>query len=130
MIAVDTNVLVRYLVEDDVAQTDQAEAVLRRGAVLLPTTVLLETVWVLGSGYHLDRSAIIVGITRLLGLPGIEAQDGPAIARALDWYHGGLDFADALHLASSGPVDAFATFDLALRRSAGRIAGTPPVVAP
>ena len=42
MIAVDTNVVVRYLVEDDVAQTDRAEAVLRSGAVLVPETVLLE----------------------------------------------------------------------------------------
>ena len=44
MIAVDTNVLVRYLVEDDPDQADRAEAVLLSGAMLVPTIVLLETV--------------------------------------------------------------------------------------
>jgi predicted nucleic-acid-binding protein len=49
VIAVDTDILVRYLVEDDPIQTDRAEAVLRSGAVLVPSTVLLETAWVLRS---------------------------------------------------------------------------------
>ncbi|MGH6903807.1 MAG: type II toxin-antitoxin system VapC family toxin [Geminicoccaceae bacterium] len=130
MIAVDTNVLVRYLVEDDVAQTDRAEAVLRSGAVLVPNTVLLETAWVLRTGYRFNRAAIVAGITKLLGLPGVQAEDRAIVGRALDWYGRGLDFAHALHLASSGRADAFATFDRALRRKVRAIPGTVPVVAP
>jgi predicted nucleic-acid-binding protein len=129
VIAVDTNVLVRYLVEDDVVQTDRAEAVLRAGALLLKS-VLLETEWVLRSIYRFKRRAIADGIARLLGLPGIEIEDRPAVARALDWYGQGLDFADALHLASSGRVEAFATFDGTLRRKARALTGAVPVVAP
>jgi predicted nucleic-acid-binding protein len=128
VIAVDTNILVRYLVEDDMAQTDRAEAVLRSGAVLLLKTVVLETEWVLRSSYRFDRAAIKDGITRLLGLPDLKIEDWPAIARALEWYGQGLDFADALHLASSARAERFVTFDRALRRRARRLAHAVPVV--
>jgi len=130
VIAVDTNVLVRYLVEDDPTQTDRAEAVLRSGAVLVPNTVLLETAWVLRTGYRFDRAAIAGGISKLLGLPGVQAEDSATAGRALEWYARGLDFADALHLASSGQAEAFATFDRALRRKARTVTDTVPVVAP
>lgn len=130
MIAVDTNVLVRYLVEDDPAQTDRAEAVLRSGAVLVPKTVLLETAWVLRTGYRFDRAAIADGITKLLGLPGVRAEDRATAGQALAWYAEGLDLADALHLASSGRAEAFATFDRALRRRARSLGGTVPVIVP
>ncbi|MGH6945105.1 MAG: type II toxin-antitoxin system VapC family toxin [Geminicoccaceae bacterium] len=130
MIAVGTNVLVRYLVEDDVAQADRAEAVLRGGAVLVPKTVLLETAWVLRSSYSFERAAIASGLTRLLGLPGVAVEDGPAVARALAWYGQGLGFADALHLVSSERAEAFATFDDALRRKAQAVVDAPPIVAP
>jgi predicted nucleic-acid-binding protein len=130
VIAVDTNVLVRYLVEDDLTQTDRAEAILRSGAVMVPNTALLETEWVLRTSYRFDRSAIADGITKLLGLPGVQPEDGTTAGQALAWYAKGLDFADALHLASSGRAEAFATFDQALRRKARRISSTVAVVTP
>jgi predicted nucleic-acid-binding protein len=130
VIAVDTNVLVRYLVEDDLTQTDRAEAILRSGAVMVPNTAPLETEWVLRTSYRFDRSAIADGITKLLGLPGVQPEDGTTAGQALAWYAKGLDFADALHLASSGRAEAFATFDQALRRKARRISSTVAVVTP
>lgn len=130
MIAVDTNVVVRYLVEDDLAQTDRAEVVLRSGAVLVPKTVLLEAAWVLSARYRFDRAAVARGLRQLLGLPGVTVEDPEVVARALDLHDQGFDFADALHLASSGRADAFATFDHALRRKARRLPDVLPVVAP
>jgi predicted nucleic-acid-binding protein len=130
VIAVDANVVVRYLVEDDVAQTDRAEVVLRSGAVLVPKTVLLEAEWVLRSRYEFDRPTIANGLRGLLGLPGVTVEDSEAVARALDLHDQGFDFADALHLASSRRADAFATFDHALRRKARRVFDLVPVVAP
>jgi len=44
--------------------------------------------------------------------------DEPAVARALDWFKGGLDFADALHLASARNATQFATFDRKLAKQA------------
>lgn len=128
MIAVDTNIVVRYLVEDDVARTDRAEVVLRSGAVLVPKTVLLEAEWVLRARYRFDRAAIARGLRQLLGLPGVTVEDPEAVARALDLHDYGL--ADALHLASSRRAEAFATFDRALRRQARRMPDLVPIVTP
>jgi predicted nucleic-acid-binding protein len=130
VIALDTNVVVRFLTRDDPAQALRARALIDTGAAFVPRTVVLETEWVLRTIYRFERGAITVGLMRLLGLPGVEIEDRPTVARALDWCGQGLDFADALHLASSGRAEAFATFDRALRRKARGVAGTVPVVAP
>ena len=130
MISVDTNVVVRYLVEDDVAQTDRAEAVLRSDTVLVVKTVLLEAEWVLRTSYGFDRTEISEGLRRLIGLPGVEVEDPAAVARAFAWFDQGLDLADALHLASSARAEAFATFDRGLRRRARSIAHATALVAP
>lgn len=129
MIAIDTNIVVRVVTRDDSQQAPRARALMESGSAFVPKTVVLETESVLRSLYRFDRAAIEEGITRLLGLPSLEIEDRPAIARALDWYGQGLDFADALHLASSGRADSFVTFDRALRRRAKRLVHAVPVVA-
>jgi len=128
MIAIDTNVVVRFLVADDQRQADRAEAVLRRGPVLVPKTVLLETEWVLRGAYRLASADIAVGFRKLLGLAGVGVEDAAAVRRAMDWYDRGFDFADALHLASAGVAKQFATFDVALARRAKGLADAPVVV--
>jgi predicted nucleic-acid-binding protein len=130
VIAIDTNVVVRFLTRDDPAQAARAKALIEAGPVLVPRTVVLETAWVLRSRYRFERAAIGAAITRFVRLPGVEVEDGPAVMRALAWYGQGLDFADALHLASSHPARAFATLDAALRRRARGAAGAIAVVAP
>ena len=130
MIAIDTAIVVRYLVEDDVAQTDRAEAVLRSGEVLVPKTVLLETAWVLRSRYRFDLAVIASGLRQLLALPGVAVPDPGTVAQAINLHEQGFDFADALHLASRRQADPFATFDYALRRPARRIPDLVPVIAP
>lgn len=47
----------------------------------------------------------------LLGLSNVEAEDPGRIAKALQWHQAGLDFADALHLASSQHCEELYTFD-------------------
>jgi predicted nucleic-acid-binding protein len=130
VIALDTNVVVRFLTRDDPGQAMRAKALIETGAAFVPRTVVLETEWVLRTIYRFKRDAIAAGLTKLLGLPGVEIEDRPTVARALDWCRQGLDFADALHLASSVQAQAFATFDRALQRKVRGIAGAVPVVAP
>ena len=47
-------------------------------------------------------------------------EDSKEVARALAWFAAGIDFADALHLASRPDGTSFATFDEALMRRARR----------
>lgn len=120
MIAIDTNVLVRLLVADDPAQARRARKLIERNDVVVSATVLLEAEWVLRSAYRIDRAQIEAAFRRFLGLPRVSPDSPAAVALALDSYRAGLDFADALHLASTPDADAFFTFDRRLARAAGR----------
>ncbi|HEX4961228.1 MAG TPA: type II toxin-antitoxin system VapC family toxin [Thermoanaerobaculia bacterium] len=111
MIALDTNVIVRLVTADDSGQLKAARAVFEVGDLWVCKTVFLETEWVLRYSYELSRPAIREVFRKLLGYPRLQVEDRGAVLRALTLYDQGLDFADALHLASSGDADRFATFD-------------------
>jgi predicted nucleic acid-binding protein len=121
MIAVDTNVIVRFLTGDDQDQSARARALIEAETVFVPTTVLLETEWVLRAAYGFGNKAVESALRAFAGLPTVTLQDGPATAQALDGMARGLDFADALHLAAAGECEAFATFDARLAKAANRL---------
>ena len=130
MIVVDTNILVRYAVKDDRRQTIAATEFLRKNSALILKTVLLELVWVLSSasGYNLERAVVVERLHHVCGLPTITVEDASDVKQAIDWFERGMDFADALHLASSTPHEAFATMDKRLISKAARLADTAKVL--
>jgi predicted nucleic-acid-binding protein len=130
MIAVDTNVLVRVLTNDDPPQAARAIKLLRSSPVWVARTVLLETEWVLRHAYGLDVAAIVRAFRLLAGVPRIELEDRDVVLRAIAWHADGMDFADALHLAGSVGARAFATFDRGLAKAAKEVDASPPVIAP
>ena len=111
MLAVDTNVLVRLLTRDDPAQATRAATLMRTNDVWIAKTVLLETSWVLRSLYDFAEESVLAALRGLAGLPSVHMEEPLAVAKALQWAMAGMDFADALHLASSGQARQFATFD-------------------
>jgi predicted nucleic-acid-binding protein len=121
MLAVDTNIVVRYLARDDSAQTAKADALLRTQQILLLKTVVLETEWILRYRYGFDREGIVVALRTLSGLPNVRLEDAPVVAQTLDWFAAGMDFADALHLASSHTAE-FVTFDRKFAAKAAKLA--------
>lgn len=123
MIALDTNVVVRLLVDDDPGQTGRARRFLEARAALVVPTVLLEAEWVLRGAYGIGRPTIAASLRKLLGLPNIALANADAIAQALEWLEAGLDFADALHLALAAEAEGFATFDARLAKRARRLTG-------
>ena len=125
MIAIDTNIVVRLVTNDDPQQARRAATLFESRSVFIPKTVLLESEWVLRHAYAVPRNAISIALRGVLGLPGTSVEDPAALALALEWFDGGMDFADALHLASSQQVDVFATFDTKL---IARARGLGPVV--
>jgi predicted nucleic-acid-binding protein len=116
MIAVDTNVLVRFLVRDDKRQAARAAALIQGNEIWVCKSVLLETEWVLRSLYDFSPESVAGALRSLAGLGTVFLEDDLAVAKALDWFHQGFDFADALHLASAGRATQFATFDRKLAR--------------
>src|SRR6267378_8603383 len=104
MTALDTNVLVRVITNDDKPQAGRAARFLReQESVFIAKTVLLELEWVLRSAYKIEPNAIISALRSILTVINVEIEDEAAVSQALEWYEQGMDFADALHVASAGP---------------------------
>ena len=120
MIAVDTNVLVRLLTEDDPKQAEAARSLFDALPIWIAKTVLLETGWVLRSLYGFDENAISESFAKLLGLPNVQTEDESAVAAALALTAHGIEFADAMHLSSRPPATAFVSFDQVFIRRAKR----------
>lgn len=117
MIAVDTNVIVRLLVNDEPGQARRARELFEREQVWIGATVLLETAWVLDSVYGLSPGDVAKALRGVLGLPGVVVEDGEAVARALQAVGNGFTLADALHVARMpAEIESFVTFDATLAR--------------
>jgi predicted nucleic-acid-binding protein len=126
--ALDTNILVRWLVNDDAAQCAEVSSLLAATAangerLFVTVTVMLELEWVLRSRYGFNPSVVTAALDALLSTTELEFQDEPVLEQAV-WFFkqaGSADFADCLHVALTakeghGP---FLTFD----RRAANVAG-------
>ncbi len=109
MIAVDTNIVLRYLLQDDVKQSRKASRIFEgTEKILLTDAVLVETVWTLrGKRYQLPKEVLTRVLHSLIEEPNVAFEDEQAVWCALDDYAnakpikvGGktkqADFADAL----------------------------------
>lgn len=128
MLAVDTNVIVRIVTNDDPEQAQRAVTLFERERIFIAKTVLLEVEWVLRFSYHLPRGIIAPTLRKVVGLQQVEVENPDEIFIALDGYEQGLDFADALHLASSGRAEGFATFDQKMAKRASQFLAATMVV--
>src|SRR5262245_19240883 len=120
MTAVDTNVVVRLLTQDDPRQAAAAKSLFGAGPIWIAKTVLLETGWVLRSLYGFDESTIRDAFKKLLGLKNVHTGDKASIADALALTAHGIELADAIHLSSRPPGAAFVSFDRAFVSRANR----------
>lgn len=127
MIALDTNLLVRYLVDDDPAQARRAAAVVERAVardepLYVSQIVVCETVWVLSAGYGFGRDAVASTLENLFRARHLQHEDLDSLRRALEAYRAGRgDFADYLirERARAAGCDHVVTFDRELLREDG-----------
>jgi predicted nucleic-acid-binding protein len=122
MRAVDTNVLVRLIAQDDPRQTAAARLFVENG-IWVSTLALAETVWVLESNYGHGRHEIDRAVEMMLDLPNVILQDTDAVTGALELFRTrpALDFSDCLilELARKAGHLPLGTFD----RKLGRVMG-------
>jgi predicted nucleic acid-binding protein len=121
VVAVDTNVLVRLLVGDHPVQHRAARSLFGREEIFIPDTVLLESAWVLRRAFHFETAEICAALRQTCGLPNVSLRDARLVVQAIDWHEAGLDFADAMHLATAGDLP-FRTFDKDLVKAGRRVA--------
>ena len=112
MIAVDTNVLLRYLLHDDEAQAARADAVFDAAETLLITdVVLVETVWTLaGRKYRLAKTELMAVLERLFSEPNIRFEDDQVVWRALQAYRSAAPADEARSTKGAGFADALIVF--------------------
>lgn len=126
MIALDTNVLVRFFAQDDPAQCRHADDLMRslssRNPAWLSLPVLLELFWVLTASYRVDRREMARILDGLLDREEFRIEQIDIVQDALVRYRGGkADFADCLIAASARAAGCArtVTFDGAAARDAG-----------
>ncbi len=137
MIALDTNILARFYVDDpDDPEAARQRPIARRilsesPQIFVPLTVVLELEWVLRAFYGFAAADFVRVINHLLGLPNVSVEEWSRISDALVWHAEGLDFADALHLLASGHCTEFISFDdRRFARRAKRLGVAPTVLVP
>jgi predicted nucleic-acid-binding protein len=127
MAALDTNILVRFLVEDDAAQLVAARKLIRKcvqaGEVLhVPVTVALELEWVLRSNFGFAKPEVVKTLSQLLSSVELSFESEAALEVALVLYsQAPADFSDCLHvaLAAAAGQQPLWTFDKAASKLAG-----------
>ncbi len=130
MRAIDTNVLVRALVQDDAAQSSRAERFLSEHKTYIPVTVMLELEWVLRSRYAFKSKIVAEAIIGIAALPNVVLGERVAVLAAAEKSAKGWDFADALHHALSVGCDDFVTLDTDLVKRASATVGTTQKILP
>ena len=97
MQGIDTNVLVRYLVKDDLSQYQQTLTLLKTlPKVYLSPIVLVETIWVLSHFYEVSRERQCEKLRELVCIQRFAMENRQAVLKAIEDYARGFDFADAM----------------------------------
>ena len=118
MTGLDTNVLVRYIMQDDPRQSPRAtrliEALQPDEPGFVPVVALVELVWVLSGSYALDRAQVATVLDTLLRSKELVVDRAELVSQALRRYStSGADFADALieRIATAAGCTATMSFD-------------------
>ena len=127
MPGLDTNVLVRWLLDDDARQSAHvgalmAQARARGESLFVPTTVALELEWVLRARYKFDKLTVVKTFGALLETQELAFENEALLEQALDFYkHGSADFADCLHAGACAAAGwaPLLTFDRAAAKMDG-----------
>ncbi len=124
MTGLDTNVIVRYLVQDDAAQAKAAASVIEGAAgrgerLFVATITMCELVWVLESAYGYSRAEVAPALDQIARTADFELEHADHVRGAIDTYREtSADFADALvgEVTHHAGCEVTLTFDKGLKR--------------
>lgn len=126
MIGLDTNVLVRYIMQDDKTQSALAtrllEQLTRETPGFVPLVAIVELAWVLSGSYGLDRRQIAAALEALLRTKELVVERAETVWRALRIFaSSNADFADTLieRAAAAAGCERTMTFDRAAIKGCG-----------
>ncbi len=111
MIAVDTNIIIRFLTQDDEKQYRKSFTIFNKQEIFISDTVILETEWILRYAYKFLPKDISNAFINLFGLRNVHLSNPTFIAQAIEWHKLGMDFSDAMHLTQCQQFEKLYTFD-------------------
>jgi predicted nucleic-acid-binding protein len=128
MIGLDTNVIVRYIMQDDAGQaamaTELIESLTGEAPGFITLVSIVELVWVLSSSFKLKRAQIVQVLEILLQSRQLMVDQAEHVVRAVRAYASGdADFADCLieRTAAAAGCTRTVTFDVTASKSAGMV---------
>jgi predicted nucleic-acid-binding protein len=126
MIGLDTNVLVRYIMQDDLKQSPRATRLIESRSVesrgFVPLVSVVELFWVMSSAYELDRGQLIAALEGLLRTKELVVERAEIVWKALRIFQSAnVDFADCLieRSAAAAGCEKTMTFDRGAAKNAG-----------
>ncbi len=126
MIGLDTNVLVRYIMQDDSRQSPLAtrivESLTAASPGFVPLVAIVELAWVLASAYELNRSQVIEAFEALLRTKELVIEHGETVWKGIRLLQrSGGDFADCLIACSAEAAGCVKTitFDRGAAKNGG-----------
>jgi predicted nucleic-acid-binding protein len=126
MIGLDTNVLVRYIMQDDPKQSPKATKIVESlegiGSGYVTLVSIVELVWVLSASFELTRSQVAQALDGIIRTKQLQVESADQVIRALRVFKvGKSDFADCLieRSADSAGCEKTLTFDVNASRHAG-----------
>jgi predicted nucleic-acid-binding protein len=126
MIGLDTNVLVRYIMQDDLKQSPLATRLIESRSVesrgFVPLVSVVELFWVMSSAYELDRGQLIAAVEGLLRTKELVVERAEIVWKALRIFQtANVDFADCLieRSAAAAGCERTMTFDRGAAKNAG-----------
>jgi predicted nucleic-acid-binding protein len=134
--ALDTHVLARFYCDDPHDPEAKRQRPIARRVVVespslfVPLSVVLELEWVMRGFYEIDVDGVCSVMEHLLGMSHVTVERWETVKDAVELHRRGLDFADALHWASSKGCDSLVTFDKQFAKTIQRSGAKPPVLLP
>ena len=131
MIAIDTNIILRFLTRQPIAQFEAARVLFRKGGLFISTPVVMEVYFTLTGGVlaFADDHALDA-LDAVLRLPSVEVQHADEVFAAIAYARQGLPFKDACVLAFSAEAARLVTFDKPFAKRAAKLKLRPVVQVP
>ena len=131
MIAIDTNIILRFLTRQPKAQFEAARDLFRKGGLFVSIPVVMEAYFTLtGSVLAFSDDHALDALDAVLQLPGVAVQHAEGVFAAIAYARQGLPFKDACVLAFSADAERLLTFDKPFVRRAAKLKLKPAVQAP
>jgi predicted nucleic-acid-binding protein len=131
LIAIDTNIILRFLTRQPKAQFEAARSLFRSGGLFVSTPVVMEVYFTLtGSVLAFADDHALEALDAVLRLPGVEVQQADEVFAAIAYARQGLPFKDACVLAFSADASRLVTFDKPFSKRAAKLKLRPVVQVP